>query len=127
MSTTTTAPQSLGVHQLLTQQRQNHSLGTPGDPTAAPHSPRAYISALAARFPSLIPLSPNDWDPLEYVQAHELCSPGTYMAALFIAHVWNPGWAKANLPAFDALEALSTWDTTHRQAFTTWANGPYWP
>ena len=120
-----TAPLTRG--ELFDKQRQDKSLGRAGDPTVGPMKPREYIASLASRFPSLNPVTPGGWDVQSFVEGHEKCSPGPYMAALFVAQVWNPGWAKDNLPAFDLMLAVSSWDGAHRAAFTTWAASPCWP
>lgn len=54
-------------------------------------------------------------------KSKDVWSSGERKAAQFVLAVWNHYDYK-----FDAMDALSTWDTDHRKAFLKWANNPWW-
>lgn len=51
---------------------------------------------------------------------------GEELAALFLLNVWSPGGPEMDWPMFDVMDAFSTWDEAHRQAFAAWASNPWW-
>lgn len=53
----------------------------------------------------------------------EKASSGERHAIAFVARVFN-AHAKAGIPDFDAIAALSVWDREHRAAFLAWAADP---
>ena len=82
---------------------------------------RDYIIALARSFPSLKPIVPHDpqaWDVDALMRKLGVLSTGERHAALFIANVWNPPYARENGWTFDAVEALADWDDRDTNAFT---------
>lgn len=70
---------------------------------------------------------PERWDIDEFMQSLGTASSGERAAMLFIANVWNPGYAKDNDWTFDALDAVSRWDSRGRTAFAEWVHNPRFP
>lgn len=86
-----------------------------------------YIRSLLASFPCLADKSLEAWDVDVFMARSRSWSTGERHAALFVACVWNPGYAEKQGWRFDALEALGCWDFHNRVAFLSWAATPYWP
>lgn len=88
-----------------------------------------YITTLALSFPSLQRFTPRPekWDVDEFARKAGTASTGERHAIMFVVCIWNPGYAESKGWKFDALDALASWDSKHRNAFNTWAAKPYWP
>lgn len=93
----------------------------------------AYILALARSFPCLqykvdrlFPPS-RKWDVDAFMEASGPWSHGERLCALFIANVWNPGYADTMEWRFDLFEFLGTADTGNRRALLLWISDPVWP
>ncbi|MCW8138297.1 MAG: hypothetical protein KIT58_05260 [Planctomycetota bacterium] len=90
-------------------------------------TPRTPIERLAWSFPTLrgapgvVP-----WDPeeLDRWACGPVPSSGGLYAAQFVLGVWNI-FAEWGCGRFDALRALNTWDSAHREAFVEWAEDPW--
>jgi len=92
---------------------------------------REYILALARSFPclrsKLSHVTPETWDVDKFVASSAPWSTGETLCALFVANVWNPGWAKEQGWTFDLMRFLGNADTGNRTAFVNWCAKPYWP
>ena len=95
--------------------------------------PAAYIVALANSFPCLehkmdgLEMTAATWDVDRFMEAALPWSHGERCAALFIANVWNPGYANGRGWIFDVFEAFGVWGVENRQAFIMWSVDPVWP
>jgi hypothetical protein len=108
------------------------------------------MTALARSFPTLAdaPLDPFDAEALdEWAASH--VSHGGLHAARFVLAVWSGHAGRQTgrtretddgespwrieletwwlCGPFDAVDAMGTWDATHRAAFVAWATAPWWP
>lgn len=90
------------------------------------YTPEAYILKLARSFPSFHRY-PAPWDIDEFMRPLGNMSTGERHTALFIANVWNPTHAIIKGWRFDAIDALTTWDAAHREAFIHWCQSPHLP
>lgn len=110
------------------------------------------MMALARTFPTLrsAPLEPWCPEALDDWGCHGACH-GAVHAARFVLAVWHgrmgfvgkprptpekSGWRGIHrfpvdthwrIGPFDVVDAMSTWDATHRAAFITWASEPWYP
>ncbi len=95
--------------------------------------PRPFIIALADSFPSLrskvdlMQITPASWDVDLWMKNARKWSHAELQAALFVATVWNYSGAISKKWRFDAVDAISVWDTGNRTAFLNWAANPVWP
>ncbi len=105
-------------------------------PTAAllhAKGPAEFILALADSFPCLrgkvegCGFTAKTWDVDRWVKYSGPWSHGERLAAMFVAVVWNWSDANAKKWKFDAIDAVSVWDTRNRAAFIAWAQKPVWP
>lgn len=90
-------------------------------------TPREYITTLAKSFPCIRRLVPEPWDVQKFMAPINVVSTGERHAMLFVASVWNPGYAAEEGWRFDAIDALTSWDSANRAAFIAWAQKPYLP
>ena len=98
-------------------------------------SARGYIILLALSFPCLAAkekalgdlLTESGWDVDGLMKSTRGWSRAEKEAALFIANVWNPGYAQERRWRFDAMEAVALWDNGNRQAYLEWVTQPRWP
>jgi hypothetical protein len=67
------------------------------------------------------------WDVDDFMAHLGTASTGERHAMLFIANVWNPGYAKKEGWIFDIIAASQEWDRQHHLAFLAWAMKPEWP
>ncbi len=117
-------------------------------------SNHAQMTALCETFPTLQNAGGIfPWDPEKLDEW--ACGPtshGAMFAARFVLAVWHGrmghidgkprktpekkswhGQYRFNLDThwrcgpFDAVDAMGTWDSTHRKAFLRWAESPWWP
>jgi len=114
------------------------------------------MTALCRTFPTLnhenIP-GIDPWDPekLDEWACGAAPSHGALFAARFVLAVWNGRAGRVGKPRktpekdswhgrwrfpfdtqwrcgpFDVVDALGTWDATHREAFIAWVKDPMWP
>jgi hypothetical protein len=89
--------------------------------------PENYIITLAQSFPTLDTRTPKAWEVDRFMSSLGTASTGERHAMLFIANVWNPAYAREQGWVFDAIDALGSWDSRHRQAFLNWEQSPYFP
>lgn len=97
-------------------------------------SPRAYILTLVLSFPCLAAkeralgmLTEEKWDVDAFMKGTRGWSRAEREAALFVANVWNPGYAAERRWRFDAMEAVAIWDNGNRRAYYNWVANPCWP
>jgi hypothetical protein len=90
-----------------------------------------YILQLCATLPTISHRVRNwdidDWDVDKFMQSYGVASSGERYAMLFVANVWNPGYAREQGWTFDMIEAAGTLDSTHRRAIMTWLANPRFP
>lgn len=97
------------------------------------NSAESYIIRLLNRFPSWFyynggaPRGEIHWDVDTFMSLMPHKSAGERHVALFIANVWNPVYAAEKGWHFNAIEAVTTWDAAHRQAFISWCHNPHLP
>lgn len=93
----------------------------------------AYILALARSFPCLRHkidrLFPEGrkFDVDVLMEAARPWSTGEKLCALFVANVWNPGYADSKEWRFDLFDFIGTADSGNRAAFQAWCVAPVWP
>lgn len=110
-----------------------HNLPAPTAELLHAAGPKAFIIALADSFPCLrgkvegAGFTAETWDVNKWVKYSGPWSHGERCAAMFVAMVWNYGDGKAKRWKFDAIDAVSVWDSTNRAAFIAWAKKPVWP
>jgi hypothetical protein len=63
----------------------------------------------------------------EFMSYWGTSSSGERHALLFVANVWNPGYATESKWNFDLFDACGSWDTKHRLAAIEWMKQPFWP
>lgn len=90
------------------------------------------MSNLAETFPTLHGKpGVRPFEPSKLVRQYGVASGGEKHAIAFVLTVFNGAAMRAGsykpVRPFDAEEAASTWDPTHRRAFTTWFAAPWWP
>lgn len=86
-----------------------------------------YICGLISSFVFLHTPIPERWDIDEFMLSLGTASSGERMAMLFVANVWNPGYARENEWLFDVFDALARWDSRGRAAFSAWVQNPRMP
>lgn len=93
-----------------------------------------YIMALARSFPCLrhkmdmlFPEGRRKWDVDVLMEASAPWSHGEKLCALFVANVWNPGYADTMEWRFDVFEFLGCADNGNRRALIAWLTNPVWP
>lgn len=87
------------------------------------------MTELALTFPTLRDapgVKPFDTGLLDAWAAAGGRGSGSQHATRFLLAVWNSEgeWTSGT---FDAVKAMSSWDTNHRAAFVAWCNNPWWP
>ena len=126
-----------------------------GDIVSMQPSNRRDITALCRSFPTLRGnvSGVDPWDPNKFDSwaSGPVPGHGARYAAQFILAVWNGRGGHLGKPRktpagdswhgiwrfnvdtpwrcgpFDLVDALSTWDDRHREAFIEWAQKPWWP
>jgi|FLYL01.1.fsa_nt_gi hypothetical protein len=99
-----------------------------GAPDDATHPYAWRMLELVRSFPSLRRKVGDDWrwSPMDLARRAFVdggWSHGELLAAAFVLRVWNTTFP---CPPFDVMEALSTWDPAHAEAFLEWARRPWW-
>ena len=90
-----------------------------------PPSAEDRIQQLARSFPSLRGLVEKKWNPESLDEwAAGVASTGERLAVQFVLAVWNQHheWKCGK---FDVIDASSTWDEEHWNAFRAWADRPF--
>lgn len=99
--------------------------------TLQQHGPETYILALARTFPCLRDklegITPETWSIDRLIAASGPWSHGERLCLLFIANVWNPGYAREKEWFFDVIEFISIADNRNRAALLNWLATPVWP
>ncbi len=119
--------------ELVLEESVFHNMPAPTADLLHKRGPVAYIIALADSFPCLrgkvegCGFTAETWDVDRWVRYSGPWSHGEQLAAMFVAYVWNWSDAKAKKWKFDAVDALSVWDNSNRNAFIAWAKSPVWP
>lgn len=88
-----------------------------------------YILGLISSFPCLawVNTEPEQWDIDAFMQSLGTASSGERLCMLFIANVWNPGYARESSWTFDVMDFASSCDRRNRAAFIAWLQNPRFP